>query len=135
VPTPLHTPTQADGSTLLFSLLLLTVMSLLALGAMQGAVVEEKMASNFRFGEATFRAAEAGLQQALQHHADNQLQPSFSGTIDSSQYRVTVSESSGSHTVVSEATHPTTGSHSVVTLTFSGSAGTTPIVTSWYRHE
>ena len=130
-----YNPVLFKGSTLVFSLLLLSVMSLLGLGAMQGAVLEEKMASNFRFGAATFHAAEAGLQQAIQNHTDNQFQSSFSGTIDSSQYSVTITESSGIYTAVSEATHTVSGSQRRLTLSYSGNAGTAPTINSWYSHE
>ncbi len=52
------------GAALIVSLLLLLVMTLLGVSAMQGSVLEEKMAGNFFEREKTFQIAEAQLRSA-----------------------------------------------------------------------
>lgn len=119
----------------MISMLLLSVMSLLGLGAMQGAVLEEKMAHNFRSGEAAFHAAESGLQQAISNHTADQILNHFNGTMGQSSYTTTVTASSGLYTVVSQAIHNTSGSQRTLTATLTGSPGTAPTLLSWHNHE
>ncbi len=52
------------GAALIVSLILLLVMTLLGATAMQGTVLEEKMAGNFRDMNLAFQAAEVALRDA-----------------------------------------------------------------------
>ncbi len=119
----------------MISLLLLTLMSLLGLGAMQAAQLEEKMASNFRFGVATFHAAEAGVEQAISNHTNNQAAPSITGTVNQSSYTATVSESGGLHTVSSVGTHPASGARQEITVQLSGPLGAPPSIQGWSHND
>lgn len=60
----LHSRSFQCGAALIVSLILLLVMTLLGVSAMQGTVLEEKMAGNFRDRELAFQAAEAALRDA-----------------------------------------------------------------------
>ncbi len=126
---------MAQGSTLVISMLLLSTISLLGLGAMQGAVLEEKMAHNFRFGEAAFHASESGLQQAISNHTENQIIGSFNGTVGQSDYTTTVTESSGTYTIVSQATDSASGARRTLTIELSGTPGEAPTLLSWHNNE
>lgn len=131
----LFTPIHAEGSTLVISLLLLTVMSLLGIGAMQGAQIEQKMAANFRFGSAALYAAESGLQQAIRNHTNDQLSSAFTATVGESRYSTTVTPSEGYYTVVSHATHAASGSSRTLSMVLSGSPGLPPSIEQWIDHE
>lgn len=52
------------GATLIVALVMLLLISLLAIGGMQGSVMQERMASNAHDGAISFQASEAGLRQA-----------------------------------------------------------------------
>ncbi len=117
------------------SLLLLTLMSLLGLGAMQAAQLEEKMASNFRYGVAAFYAAEAGLQQAIVNHTNNQISSSITGTLEQSSFSASVTESAGIYTISSEGSHSNSGSRQQLTMVLSGAAGAAPTIDSWSQDE
>ncbi|MBT3196396.1 MAG: hypothetical protein HN344_01630 [Gammaproteobacteria bacterium] len=132
---PLPTPRSQRGSTLVLSLLLLTLMSMLGLGAMEAALLEEKMASNFRFSTAAQYAAEAGLQQALNNHQNRQLATSFGGVLGESQFSTTVSRSGATYTVQSVGLHPHSGSRRTLTMQLSGATGAAPTIESWFDHE
>lgn len=126
---------HTDGSTLVISLLLLTLMSLLGLGAMLAAQQETRMAANLRTGIAAFHAAEAGIEQALLNHRNNTITSPLSGSMESSQYNTTVNETSGLYTVRSEGSHNHSGAHYTIQATFSGAAGTSPRLEQWNSHE
>ena len=119
----------------MISLLLLTIMSLLGLGAMQGALLEEKMASNYRFSQLAFHAAESGLQQAITNHANNQISSPLSGSVGQSDYSVTIVESADLYTVTSQATHSASGAQQQLTLQLSGAPGATPTLEQWSADE
>ena len=55
---------QEKGATLIVALVMLLLISLLAVGGMQGSILQEKMASNAHDGAISFQASEAGLRQA-----------------------------------------------------------------------
>jgi type IV pilus assembly protein PilX len=55
---------QQRGATLIVALVMLLLISLLAIGGMQGSVMQERMASNAQDGAISFQAAEAALRQA-----------------------------------------------------------------------
>ena len=110
-------------------------MSLLGLGAMQSAQLEEKMASNFRYGVAAFHAAEAGLEQAINNHANNQVSSEIAGTLGQSSFTALVTESNGIHTIVSEGVHSASGSRQQLTVLLSGAVGSDPILNSWGHNE
>jgi len=57
-------PTRQNGSVLLVSLIILLVISLLAVGGMQGTIMQERMSSNLHDRELAFQAAEAALRDA-----------------------------------------------------------------------
>jgi len=50
------------GATLIISLLMLTLMTLIGVTAMQGRILEEKMAGNLQEQQRAFQAAEAALR-------------------------------------------------------------------------
>lgn len=52
------------GATLIVALVMLLLISLLAIGGMQGSVMQERMASNAQDSAISFQATEAGLRQA-----------------------------------------------------------------------
>ncbi|WP_368388915.1 PilX N-terminal domain-containing pilus assembly protein [Marinobacter sp. SS8-8] len=52
------------GATLIVALVMLLLISLLAIGGMQGSVMQERMASNAHDSAISFQASEAGLRQA-----------------------------------------------------------------------
>ena len=52
------------GATLIIALVMLLLISILAIGGMQGSVMQERMASNSQDGALSFQASEAGLRQA-----------------------------------------------------------------------
>jgi Tfp pilus assembly protein PilX len=110
-------------------------MSLLGLGAMQGAQLEEKMAANLRYGIATFYAAEAGLQQAINNHTLNQILPSFSGQLGQNAFDTTVTNSTGSYTVVSTASHAASGAQRKLSMVIQGVPGSPPTIAQWVDHE
>lgn len=55
---------QQRGMALILSLIFLTVVSLLAMAAMRGGVMQEKMAGNYQESLQAFQAAEAALRGA-----------------------------------------------------------------------
>ncbi len=110
-------------------------MSLLGLGAMQSAQLEEKMASNFRYGVDAFHAAEAGLQQAIENHTNNQIAATISGSAGDGDFSASITESSGIYTVVSEGTHSPSGARQQLTMALSGAVGATPTINSWSHDE
>jgi len=57
-------PVRQKGATLIVALVMLLLISLLAVGGMQGSILQERMASNTQDGAMSFQAAEAGLRQA-----------------------------------------------------------------------
>ncbi len=117
------------------SLLLLTLMSLLGLGAMQAAQLEEKMASNFRYGSVAFHAAEAGVGQAISNHANNQVATSITGTLGQSRYSATVTLSDGLYSVTSEGIHPESGARQEITAQLSGPLGSPPSIEGWSHND
>ncbi len=123
------------GSTLVFSLLLLTVISLLGLGTMQGAILEEKMAANFRFGTAAHYAAEAGITQAMINHQNNQISTPLSGEIGQSDFSATVTQVAEGYQVISSGNHTPSGSRRTITVVLSGATGTAPDIDYWYADE
>lgn len=129
------TRASQNGSTLVVSLLLLMLMSMLGLGAMEAALLEEKMSSNFRFATEAFYAAEAGAQQAILNHRHNQLSATFSGSLGQSQFTTSVTSDAGEYTVESEGVHPPSGARHSVTLLLSGPLGTVPTIDRWSDHE
>lgn len=52
------------GSTLIIALVMLLLISLLAVGGMQGSILQERMASNSHDRSIAFQASEATLRQA-----------------------------------------------------------------------
>lgn len=52
------------GATLIVALVMLLLISLLAIGGMQGSVMQERMASNAHDSAISFQAAEAALRQS-----------------------------------------------------------------------
>lgn len=117
------------------SLLLLTLMSMLGLGAMEAALLEEKMSSNFRFSTEAFYAAEAGAQQAIFNHQQDQLSAAITGSLGQSQFTTSVTPSAGGYRVESEGIHPPSGARRSITLLLSGALGTVPTIDSWSDHE
>ncbi|WP_413231049.1 PilX N-terminal domain-containing pilus assembly protein [Marinobacter nauticus] len=57
-------PGQQRGATLIVALVMLLLISLLAIGGMQGSIMQERMASNAHDGALSFQASEAALRQA-----------------------------------------------------------------------
>lgn len=57
-------PQHHRGAALIVSLIILLVMTVIGLTAMQGTVMEEKMAGNMRDKSIAFQAAEAALRHA-----------------------------------------------------------------------
>jgi type IV pilus assembly protein PilX len=55
---------QQRGATLIVALVMLLLITLLAVGGMQGSIMQERMASNAHDGAISFQASEAGLRQA-----------------------------------------------------------------------
>ena len=52
------------GATLIVALVMLLLISLLAIGGMQGSVMQERMASNAHDSAISFQASEAALRQS-----------------------------------------------------------------------
>ena len=52
-----------QGATLIIALIMLLLISLLAIGGMQGSILQERMSSNAHDGAISFQAAEASLRQ------------------------------------------------------------------------
>lgn len=57
-------PQRQQGATLIIALVMLLLISLLAVGGMQGSILQERMSSNAHDGAISFQAAEAALRQA-----------------------------------------------------------------------
>lgn len=93
------------------------------------------MASNFRYGVAAFHAAEAGLEQAIENHANNQITATISGTVGDGEFSASITESSGIYTVVSDGTHSPSGAQQQLTIVLSGVVGSTPTIDSWINDE
>ena len=75
---------QARGMALLVILVMVTVLSFLALGAMNSSVVQERMAGNTRDRHVALQAAEAALRDAERDIEDNlDLTSAFSTACDS----------------------------------------------------
>lgn len=60
------TPKRQAGAAMAIGLILLLVLTLLSVGAMQSAVLEERMGGNFRDHNLAFQAAETATQIAQQ---------------------------------------------------------------------
>ncbi|MHA7811104.1 MAG: pilus assembly PilX family protein [Marinobacter adhaerens] len=56
-------PRHQKGATLIVALVMLLLISLLAVGGMQGSIMQERMASNAHDEAISFQASEAGLRQ------------------------------------------------------------------------
>lgn len=57
-------PRHQQGATLIIALVMLLLISLLAIGGMQGSILQERMSSNAHDGAISFQATEAALRQA-----------------------------------------------------------------------
>ena len=57
-------PQSQQGATLIVALVMLLLISLLAIGGMQGSILQERMSSNAHDGAISFQASEAVLRQA-----------------------------------------------------------------------
>uniref|UniRef100_UPI003A927568 pilus assembly PilX family protein n=1 Tax=Marinobacter sp. TaxID=50741 RepID=UPI003A927568 len=57
-------PKRQQGATLIVALVMLLLISLLAIGGMQGSIMQERMASNAHDGAISFQASEAALRQS-----------------------------------------------------------------------
>jgi type IV pilus assembly protein PilX len=57
-------PQRQQGATLIVALVMLLLISLLAIGGMQGSILQERMSSNAHDGAISFQASEAALRQA-----------------------------------------------------------------------
>jgi type IV pilus assembly protein PilX len=55
---------RQKGSVLLVSLIMLLLLTLIAVGGMQGTILQERMTGNLRDRDLAFQAAEAGLRDA-----------------------------------------------------------------------
>ncbi len=55
---------RQKGATLIVALVMLLLISLLAIGGMQGSIMQERMASNAHDGAISFQASEAALRQS-----------------------------------------------------------------------
>ena len=55
---------QQRGSVLLVSLIMLLLLTLVAVGGMQGTILQERMTGNLRDRDLAFQAAEAALREA-----------------------------------------------------------------------
>ncbi len=125
-------PIKQQGIALVVSLMLLILMSLLGLGAMQSALLSEKMVSNVRFGNEALYAAEAGLRQAIVQYREDAVQTNFTGTLGNSHYQVVVTNSGdGNYTVTSLGEHAASGSSKQLEMKLSGTLGAEPIVSGW----
>lgn len=60
----INTVNKQDGAALIFSLIILLVLTLLGITSMNNATLEEKMAYNMRDLNLSFEAAEAALREA-----------------------------------------------------------------------
>lgn len=56
-------PRSQRGATLIVALVMLLLISLLAIGGMQGSILQERMSSNAHDGALSFQATEAALRQ------------------------------------------------------------------------
>jgi len=63
-PRPASQMVKQKGASLIVALVMLLLISLLAIGGMQGSIMQERMASNAHDGAISFQATEAGLRQA-----------------------------------------------------------------------
>ncbi|MDI9246784.1 PilX N-terminal domain-containing pilus assembly protein [Marinobacter sp. CHS3-4] len=57
-------PAKQQGASLIIALVMLVLISILAIGGMQGSILQERMASNAHDGAISFQATEAALRQA-----------------------------------------------------------------------
>lgn len=64
-------PRQQNGSVLLVSLIMLLLLTLVAVGGMQGTILQERMTGNLRDRDLAFQAAEAALREAEAFIRDN----------------------------------------------------------------
>lgn len=93
-------PSNQQGALLVTSLVFLVIMTLIGVTAMRTAVLDEKMASNFRCSKIAFEAAEASILNAERDTIANLVVPldSFDGNRDSDghagRYWLTESEPS-----------------------------------------
>jgi type IV pilus assembly protein PilX len=55
---------RQQGSVLLVSLIMLLLLTLVAVGGMQGTILQERMTGNLRDRDLAFQAAEAALREA-----------------------------------------------------------------------
>lgn len=56
---------KQQGTVLIFSLVILSVLTLIAVTSLKTSIIDEKMTGNFRDGEIALQAAEAGLRDAF----------------------------------------------------------------------
>jgi len=59
-----HPLSRQHGSVLLISLIMLLLLTLVAVGGMQGTILQERMTGNLRDRDLAFQAAEAALREA-----------------------------------------------------------------------
>jgi type IV pilus assembly protein PilX len=59
-----YSPSCQQGSVLLVSLIMLLLLTLVAVGGMQGTILQERMTGNLRDRDLAFQAAEAALREA-----------------------------------------------------------------------
>lgn len=79
-------PSKQQGALLVTSLVFLVIMTLIGVTAMRTAVLDEKMASNFRCSKIAFEAAEASILNAERDMIANLVVPldSFDGNLGTS---------------------------------------------------
>jgi len=79
---PIHAmnPSRQQGAALLLSLVFLVVLTLLGVSAMQGTLLQERMAGNFRETQAAMDAAEAALRRAEAYLEQANIGP-FDGSL------------------------------------------------------
>lgn len=64
-PQTLRTPRQQQGLVLVLALIVLTAMSLAAIGLMRGVLGSNRVAGNLAFQEATLQAGDVGIETAI----------------------------------------------------------------------
>lgn len=69
------------GAALIISLVLLVVLTVLGVASMQGTILQERMAGNFREGNASLQAAEAALRAAERFLGQPSQVGPFNGTV------------------------------------------------------
>lgn len=79
-PIQVPAPSRQQGAALLLSLVFLVVLTLLGVSAMQGTLLQERMAGNFRASQAAMDAAEAALREGESYLEQASVGP-FDGSI------------------------------------------------------